>query len=237
MLKKLSALAVLFLLIPSLAFASYIVVLKDGKRYRAKEKWTIQGGKAIIKLESGSSLQLDPSLIDVKASEQANSSGMGDVRILEVEEAPEPEKPKATPLGSLVTIKRAPDKTSSSSAPISQAPSNSPKVSGEAVQRFMGAYDNVGLYDAKVTAVDSNRLRVELTADSEDQVFKAISATAFIMSKLPESTSEELDMVELFMKTISGGSSGRFQMTPKDARELAEKKLEWQDYFVNNVLF
>ena len=65
--KTLTILACTFLLTAP-AFARYIVVLKNGTRYNAREKWTVKNGKALVLLDNGQSLQLDPALIDVAKS-------------------------------------------------------------------------------------------------------------------------------------------------------------------------
>ena len=41
------------------AFAAYTVIMKNGMIYKAKAKWTIVNGKAMIALESGQTLQVD----------------------------------------------------------------------------------------------------------------------------------------------------------------------------------
>jgi len=44
-------------------------------------------------------------------------------------------------------------------------------------------------------------------------------------------------MVELFMKTTTGGSSGRFQMTRADAQALDSKQMSREDYFIRKVIY
>ncbi|HET7711531.1 MAG TPA: hypothetical protein VFL80_06340, partial [Thermoanaerobaculia bacterium] len=66
------------------SFAEYIVVLKNGTQYRAKAKWTVVNGKAMVQLQSGQTLQIDPAEIDVAKSENATKLGLGDARILDL---------------------------------------------------------------------------------------------------------------------------------------------------------
>ena len=52
----------------------------------------------------------------------------------------------------------------------------------------------------------------------------------------------QLDMVEIFMKTTTGGSSGRFQMTQADAQALyaggiGPDRPKLQDYFIRKVIY
>lgn len=250
--KKLHILLTVVLLISSQAFASYLVVLTNGTRYRAKSKWTITNGRATIPLENGTSLQLDPALIDVAKTNQVNASGLGDSKVLAVaEQAPvNNEGQQVSPLGSMTKLRKPTSATTSSPTPASNsksppgasvappvAPSGHGGVGNEVISKFSQAYENTGLFDANVTSSQAGRLRVEVTADNEDKVFKVISATAWMLVHAPQTTGVQLDMVDLFMKTINGGAAGRFQMTSADARSIDTKQMKIEDYFVNKVIF
>jgi len=240
MFKKILSFVALLVFVPSLALASYTVVLKDGTRYRAKEKWRISGGKAIVTLENGTSLSLDPKLIDQRETDRVNAAGLGGAKVIPTaQQTPQPTKPQQSPLGSITTLKR-PDTESENAKPASEGGNPNlgrTNLSNDVILRFQQAYENVGLYDAKVLGAGTNTLRVELTADNEDQVFKALSATSFLVTKIPEATSERVELVELFMKTINGGSAGRFQMSAADAQAITSKQISWQEYFISDVIF
>src|SRR5512140_2060901 len=120
--KKRHILFTVVLLVCSQAFATYLVVMKDGTRYRAKSKWTVSNGKAIIPLENGTSLQLEPSLIDTAATNQVNAAGLGDVKVLAVEETPKQSQQQVSPLGSMTKLRKLPPATTSTSAPASKTP-------------------------------------------------------------------------------------------------------------------
>jgi hypothetical protein len=62
--KKALVLFVFASLVAMQSSANYIVVLRDGKQFKAKAKWTIVNGKALVQLDNGQSLTLDPALID-----------------------------------------------------------------------------------------------------------------------------------------------------------------------------
>lgn len=238
MFKKMLLLVTLLVLVPSFAFATYTVVLKDGTRYRAKEKWRMSGGKAIVTLETGSTLSLDPKLIDEAETKKVNASNLGGAKVIETSQpSTTPSQPQQSPLGSITTLRRDNPKDESASTQPGQSNLGKTNLSNDVILRFQQAYENVGLYDAKVVGNGDNRLRIELTADNEDQVFKALSATSFLVTKIPEATGERVELVELFMKTINGGSAGRFQMTAGDAAAITNKKVTWQDYFISDVIF
>lgn len=224
----------MFLLFASSAFAEYIVVLKDGRRYVAKQKWTVVDGKAIVELTTGSRLSINLSQIDAAASERATNSGLGDATVLQTTQATQQKAPQKSALGSLATIRKGTDQTASK-APVSPTPSplQSGRIEPDVEAKFTAAFENVGLYERRLAPAGPGKLRIDVTADNEDHVFKAISATSFIFANVPSQYSE----VELYLRTSSGGSAGRFQMTRDQATALANKQMEWYDYYVRHVIF
>lgn len=227
------------------SFASYIVILKDGTRYRAKDRWTLVNGKAMLRLENGTTLAIDPSLIDVAKTNEQNTSGLGDARLIGVKGEPPPEKKQqVSSLGQLTNPRlfngSADDRATSGVAGVGREireVSTGGGVSADVLSRFSAAYENVGLYDARVTAGGPGVVKVELVADNEDQVFKALSATAFLVSQLPSKLNVSLNSVDLSMRTIRGGAAGRFNMTPADAQALDRKTMTLQQYYIARVMF
>jgi hypothetical protein len=221
------------------AFATYIVMLKNGTSYKAKAKWTIVNGKAMIALESGQTLQLDPALIDEARSESQTRSGLGDARVLNVDTDTSANAPKAQQpsLGSAIKLRRpnaaTPTPASNTPAPVVAAGN----LNQEIIDKFAKAYENVGLFEQRLTSTGVHSMRAELTADTEEKVFNAISATSFLMVRNAGVSGAQIDRVELFMKTTTGGSAGRFEMTRDDALALDTKKITQQDYFVRKVIY
>ncbi|HVT43329.1 MAG TPA: hypothetical protein VMT00_02965 [Thermoanaerobaculia bacterium] len=243
----------LILLVATQAFAAYVVVLKDGTRYRAREPWKMSGSKALISLENGSVLEVDPALIDVAKTNEINNLGLGDVKIISVQTpSTTPPPPETSSLGSVTKLRKIPGTNApaetSAPKPVTKkvevraqagptADAGGKGLGQDVLSKFFAAYDNVGLFDAVVTSTQPGRIRVEMTTDNEDKVFKAISATSYMLLRVPEATGSEIEMVELFMKTINGGTAGRFQMTADDARAIDTKKLTIPTYFVQKVVF
>lgn len=251
--KKIASLFLLAAVVAAPSFATYIVVLKDGTQYKAKAKWTIQNGKALVTLENGQALAIDPTLIDVAKSEQTTKLGLGDARIIDLNPnlstAAPANKPAQPSLGSQIHLRQPgqnapanrPAPAAAASAPAAAAATPAPSagaLSSEVISKFERAYENVGIFEHKVTSTGPHTLRVELTADNEDKVFNALSATSFLMVRMPTVvTGAQVDLVELFMKTTTLGSSGRFQMSADDALALDQKKMTIPDYFVRKVIF
>ena len=225
------------LLLSAPAFATYYVVMKDGSRYLAKSKWTVVNGKAIVHLENGSTISLDPSGIDAPKSEEMTR--MGGASVLAVGQAPTNSAPKQSSLGSAIRLRKLPGQQQpavTSTVPVQARPSG-PLLGGEVLEKFERAYENVGIFEHKVVATGAHSLRADLTADNEEKVFNAISATSFLILRNAGVSGAQVDMVELFMKTTTGGSSGRFQMTRADAQALDSKQMSREDYFIRKVIY
>lgn len=224
------------LFVSSQALATYFIVLKDGSQLRAKAKWTIVGGKAMIKLENGQTMALDPTTIDAAKSEEVTR--MGGASVLGVEQTSANTK-QTSSLGAAIKLRKLPGAAESAPAPVAPPPvaTGASQLSTEVVGKFERAFENVGIFEHKVTAAGAHSLRADLTVDSEDKVFNALSATAFLMVRNAGVSGAQVDMVELFMKTTSSGSSGRFQMTRDDAQALDTKQITREEYFIRKVLF
>ena len=242
--KKILTLCALVSLMSVQAFATYWVVLRDGAKYKAKAKPAVTGGKALVLLENGQSLQLDASLIDFPKSEQQTKLGLGDASMIAVgAPPPPPAKAEGPSLGSAIKLRKLPAQNAPSpadTAPAAAAPpvaSTGPGMSNEVIDKFVRAFENVGIFEHKVTSPAPNTIHADVTADTEEKVFNAISATAFLMVRNAGVQGAQVEMVELFMGTVTGGSSGRFRMTREDAQAIDSKAMTREDYFVRKVLF
>jgi hypothetical protein len=241
--KKALVLFIFASLVAMQSFAAYIVVLRDGKQYKAKAKWTIVNGKALVQLDNGQSLTLDPALIDEAKSETTTKLGLGDVRMMNLDA----NMPAATgaktssnsSLGNQIKLRKLNQPNAQAATPTTALPPPPPgdAINTEVIMKFERAYENVGIFEHKLTPSGPHSIRAELTADSEDKVFNAISATSFLMMRNAGVTGAQVDMIELFMKTTNGGSAGRFQMTREDAQALDAKTISQQEYFVRKVIY
>ncbi len=240
--KKLLVVAAVLVLSAFPSFAAYTVVMKDGTRYQAKAKWTVVNGKALIRLQNGQTLSIDPAMIDAAKSEEATRSGFGGATVLAVEQTPVAQAPRKAPsLGSAVQMRpRAQFGVQTTPTGTSPATATGDVVKNELDSRlaanFERAYENVGIFEHNMAG--TNRVvRAEVTADNEDKVFNAISATAFLLVRNAGLEGVEIEKVELFMKTTNGGAAGRFQMTRADAEAINSKTVALPDYYVRNVIY
>jgi hypothetical protein len=239
--KKTLGLFVAAVLLSGQAFATYIIVLKDGTKYTAKTKWTIANGKAQITLQNGQRLSVNLSDIDVAKSEEMTKMGLGQVSIIsQGRELPAaPQQAPAPSLGS--TIKLRPRPTfSEEDTPVKPAADLTAPIADQVDSRlkdkFERAFENIGIYERKMSGTNRT-IRAELTADSEDKVFNALSATAFLIVRNAGVENVQIDVVEIFMRTTNGGSAGRFQMSRADAEAINAKTMTLQDYFVKKVIY
>ena len=238
--KLLVVLAALF--VSTQAFATYYIVLKDGTQIRARQKWTISGGKAVVQLEGGGTMTLDPSAIDVAKSEETTKMGGGSVFAIPDQATTAAPQPQAQPgLGGAYKLRKLPtdasqNTTAATNTALVPTPTG-PQLSSEVLNKFERAYENVGIFEHKITSTGAHSLRAELTADNEEKVFNAISATSFLIMRNAGVSGAQVDEVELFMKTTTGGSSGRFHMTRADAASLDGKTITREEYFIRKVLY
>ena len=222
------------------AFATYIVVLKDGTRMKAKAKWTVVNGKAVIKLENGQTVQLNLSEIDEAKSEEVTKMGLGDVNVLGREtQAPKPQPKQQESLGDRVRSMKPRafgDSKAPTAATTTAAAAPADQLDARVRQNFERAFDNVGIFEVKMTGTN-NIVRADLTTDSEDKVFNALSAAAFLVTRNAGVDGVRIDRVDIFMKTTTGGAAGRFQMSRADAEAITNKTITREEYYVRKVIY
>lgn len=231
--------------------ASYWVVMKDGTRYQAKARPVINGNKATFQTMNGGAMTVDAAQIDQAKSDEVTRLGGGE--LLGVEPNPSTNSPAlqqpVSSIGSQIRLRKLPQTPQQQSA---QAPApskaiaptapNGGEVQGDVVEKFTRAFESAGVFEHKINSISKSSIHCELTADSEDKVFNVLSAAAFLMVHNAGLSGAQLDMVEIFMKTTNGGSSGRFQMTQADAQALyaggvAPDRPKLQDYYVRKVIY
>lgn len=231
------------------AFATgYWVVMRDGTHYKAKAKPTITGNRALITMQSGSTLIVDASQIDQAKSEEVTRLGGGE--ILGVEQRPPGSAAAPTSTSNLgsIRLRKLPQAQPQTAAqqPAANAIAPSTPTGGEVqadvIEKFTRAFESAGVFEHKINSISRTSIHCELTADSEDKVFNVLSAAAFLMVHNAGLPAAQLDMVEIFMKTTMGGSSGRFQMTKADAQGLyagglAPDRPKLQDYYIRKVIY
>lgn len=240
--KKILMLCAVLTLVSSQLFA-YWVVMKDGSRYETTAKPTISGGKATFTLKNGQAVQVNADAIDNAKSEEATR--LGGVTVIATEQRPAPQAKAPSSLGSQVRLRRQQAAANAGATPVVAPPppaAAAALLGSDVLGKFERAYENVGIFEHKMTATAGRGLRADLTIDSEDKVFNAISATAFLIVHNAGLNGVIIDEVDMFMKMTNGGTAGRFHMTRADAGALyvggtSPDRNRLQDYFIRKVLF
>jgi hypothetical protein len=238
--KKILSLLAFALLVSSQLFAaSYWVVLKDGTKYEATARPVVANGRATVTLKNGQVIQVAAEAIDAAKSEEVTR--LGGASLLGVEQAPVASRAKASSLGSQIKL-RQPTQQATTAPTTAQPAVTGPVLGNDVIEKFERAYENVGVFEHKITSTGAHVLRAEVTTDSEDKVFNIISATAYLIVKNAGLNGVTIDEVDLFMKMTNGGTAGRFQLTRGDADALyaagkTPDRTKLQEYFVTKVLF
>lgn len=220
------------------------IVLKDGTRYEITGKVTITGNQATFSLKNGQLVQVAAEAIDRAKSDEATRLGGG--KLLAIEQvAPTAAKPQPS-LGSRIRLRPTAVQQPAQEAPAPAAPVAAPSsgalLGADVLDKFERAYENVGIFEHKMSALPNRALRADLTTDNEDKVFNAISATAFLIVHNAGLNGVSIEQVDMYMKMTNGGTAGRFHMTRADADLLysggnSPDRAKLQDYFVRKVLF
>ena len=154
---------------------------------------------------------------------------------------PKPQTNNQPSLGSQIKLRKTTQQPQAATP--EPKPSTTPIAPGagtmpaSVIDKFQRAYENVGIFEHKIESNGARALRAELTVDTEERVFHAISATSFLMVRNAGVDGANIDVVELFMKTTTGGAAGRFQMSRADAEALDKRTLSQQEYFIRKVIY
>jgi hypothetical protein len=255
----LAAAALLLLAAP---LAAYTIVLKDGTRLQARQKYTVVGDKAHIVLPNGSRSVLAIADIDVAATDELNVGTSSNTTVISgsetvVQSATPPPRP---PTLSQMAASRDLPELPRSAAPAATPPPETPTRGG--LQRTEGGNVDLmrfarqpvtrmaaatqlgdllranGLEAAKIyEGTTSGRVLLDITANSEGAVFNALQVAARSLVELEAKSPGAVAAVELIMTTERRQRAGQFLLTPERARELAEKKLDATAFFMRYVEF
>ena len=257
---RLLHLAILILLLaPPLFAAGYAIYLKDGSRIVAKQKYTIDKGRAIIILLNGTQTFVPLSQLDVKRTEDANKEGYGGALVLPgtpQDVGPSTaQPPKEKTLSDLVASREAVprelpgskrERTETSGgiartkagfvdfATVARKPYPNSEVTAELQQFFHGqGTEEMEIYQG--TRPDQPLL--EITTNSEGSVFKALTTAANALLHIRDAFPNRVVAFELLLTTPERERAGQFVLTPEMATDLVSKKVEVTAFFIKHVQF
>ena len=225
----------------------YVVYLRDGSTYMARDKYRVEGDSAIITLQNGTVIKVKLSLIDVKKTREYNAKGItsGEVIALGRHGAGNDDgKKKASTLGSLITRKSTNGKFGKKPnvdlrrGDTKKKNRNTPFKDVALTRSLTILFENQNLFQYKIFQGSGPRaLRVEMITDNENEVFKTLSSVARKLTEYYHKDPSIADRVELFMATSAGAPAGRFIIDAEQAQALTDGKITVESFYVENVIF
>jgi hypothetical protein len=241
------------------AAAGYTIVLKDGATIVAKEKYRIEGTRAIITQLNGTQTFVRADQIDVPRTEAANRNGYGSAVIIpgspqdigtppvqtekdrtiadlarggtSAREIPTVRRDKGEPVpGRLI-------KTKAGFLDLSTLP-RKPYTYADLTAEMQQFFRSQGVEEVEIyQGTQTDRPLLEITTNSEGSVFKALSTTANALLHMRESFPGKIAAFEVLLTTPSRERAGQFVLTPDMATDLVSKKVDVTSFFVKNVQF
>jgi hypothetical protein len=243
-----------------LAAAGYTIFLKDGSNLVAKQKYTIQDGRAIITLLNGTQTFVRADQIDVPRTEAANKSGYGTGVLIpgspqDIGTVPAQPRRDET-LADLIHQKGAGprdvpanrrDKEQTAGgrllktkagyndlSTLTRKPYAHPDVTAELQQFFHGqGLEGIEIYEG----TQGDRPLIEISTNSEGSVFKALGIAANALLRIRDASPSRVNAFEVLLNTPARERAGQFVLTPEMAAELVSKKVDVTAFFVKNVQF
>jgi hypothetical protein len=243
--KRAVLIGVFFLLVAHQALAVYVIVLRNGTRIVAKDRYQVKGPNAIFVTKIGTLTSIPLSQIDVQATSKANALNLGDAEALDwVDLQRIFPTPTPTPPVSALGHIRAGIATKEGDA---AKPTPTPGVGfretrfhdqqvDEAFQQGLESY-HLYLYRTS-QGTQPGYLFIEIQVNGQPETLKAIQAVSSTYQLLAEKAPERLpERVEIQMINEAGKEAGLFRMSPADAAELVSGKITPDKYFVEHVIF
>lgn len=237
----------LILIFFSFTLFSYIIYLKDGSTYEAKEKYKVENGKAIITLLNGTIISIDLNLIDIKKTEEKNKQGIDSAIVLEdVKKTTGITTSNTKP--SLGDIAKPKEKLETKKISIGSGKvEKKKKIEEESEQvyhdelvrkKIKSALDNVYLFEHQILQGSTpTTVKIIVTTDNEKDVFISLTSIAKAAVDLYDNGKTNLDKFEIYLKTIAGAPAGRFNVDIPTIKNLANGNINPQQFFLKYVLF
>jgi hypothetical protein len=238
--------------------SAYTVYLKDGSKIQAREKYTVEGTRAIIVTQNGTRTFVPLAQIDVAKSNEGNKLDYGSAQILPggVQEVPsgQAEAPRGRTINDLLANQQAGVRVlPENRRAVTPGSLGSTKLLGGAYDMMVWSRKAIG--DVEMATELKRLLRLqgieeveiyegtkgdrpflEVTTNSEGSVFKTLAGTAATLPLLRQSFAK-VGAVELLMITSERERAGQFTLTPELASDLTSKKVDLVSFFLKNVQY
>jgi len=230
----------------ALPASAYTIYLTDGSKIIAQGKYTVDGEKAIIVLESGTQTFLALEEIDVERTDKANeNNSIGTALIFEdgrfVERADvATTKVEIDTVTDLIARGGATIRESSSGAPSDSDAGTAlePLSNSEVATALQTAFREQGVTGVGIFQGSTRQsARLELTTESESSIFRGLEAAAAVLLNLAPEHSELCNRFEISMLSSESERGGDFELTPELAEAIGSKTIELSAFFVEHVRF
>ena len=233
------------LVVASSAQATYVVVLRNGSRVVARDKYQLKGSTVVVTLRNGTFTSIPLSHVDLEATEKLNVQNLGSAVALDWVDAATPAPtPTATPsvatLGRIIPGLARPENDAARPTPTPGITLRDVEYPDKEVERaFEEGLERYHLYLYRTSLGTSARyLFIEVRVNGQAEVVKALQAITTTYNVLAESAPDRApERVELQMLNESGKEAGLFRLSPEDAAELATAKTTAEEFFIRKVIF
>lgn len=241
--------AVLFgvglLLVAQQALAVYVLILRNGDRVIAREKYQVKGTNAVFLTKTGAWTSIPLSQLDVEATKAVNAQGLGDAQLLAWVDARKP-VPTPTPTPAVSSLGRIKAGIAAKEG-IAARPTPTPGVTfreahfrdAQVDQAFQQGLESYHLYLYRTSeGTEPAYLFIEIQVNGQPETLKALQAVAatyqLLVQKAPERAPER---VEVQMLNESGKEAGVFRISAADAAELVSGKVTPENFYIQHVIF
>lgn len=249
--RRMLVLAAVALFASTWSHAAYVLILKDGSRQVAREKYTIKGKNVHFVTSTGTLRSIPLALVDLKATEELNARDFGSASPLdwvdgtEVPPTPTPTPSVATLVGQLRSAVPPGTHQTVQPTPTPIVIFREAKFADQRVdQAFQQGLESYHLYLYRTSmGTQPQYLFIEVQVNGQREVNRALQAVTttyhVIVGDLTkkEQVSRIPERVELLLLNEAGREAGVFRLSHADAEELATGKTTPEAFFVEKVLF
>ena len=236
---------VVLMLAAQQAFAVYILILRNGDRVIAKEKYQVKGPNAVFITKTGTWRSIPVSQIDMEATEKVNGQGLGDAQLLEWVDFMKP-VPTPTPTAAVSSLGHIKLGVAAKEG-VAARPTPTPGVmfreghfrDAQVDQAFQQGLESYHLYLYRTSeGTQPAYLFIEIQVNGQPETLKALQAVAatyqLLVQKAPQRAPER---VELQMLNESGKEAGVFRISAADAAEFVSGKVTPENFYIQHVIF
>ena len=237
--------AVALLVAAPQAFAVYVVILRNGTRVVAKEKYQIKGPNAVFVTKIGTLTSIPLSQVDVQATEKVNALHLGDAKSLDWVDV-QKVVPTPTPTRAVSSLGHIREGIATKEGEAAR-PTPTPGVmfrdthyrDAQIDQAFQQGLESYHLYLYRTSqGTEPNYLFIEIQVNGQPETLKALQAVTatyqILVEKAPDRAPER---VEVQMLNEAGKEAGVFRLSAVDANELVTGKVSPENFYLQHVIF